>query len=171
MGSIKKSFNILETVSAEPISVLDYVNDTIRSKREEKQTKKNSLSEWGYMKKPEKTDELKLQWKLIQHENLFTKNEYNKIKKDEKMPDFFQVATLINGDDKIKVGAGKESQSLHTSNRRPKKCLSALQLFEKNTEMKQWCIKKYTKLQTEKNIGGKSFVRKQRRELMKLKRS
>ncbi|CXJ29473.1 rRNA-processing protein, putative [Plasmodium berghei] len=171
MGSIKNKFNILETVKAEPISVLDYVNDTIKNKKEEKQAKKNLLSEWGHMKKADKTDELKLQWKLIQHENLFAKNEYNKIKKDEKMPDFFQVATLINGDDKIKVGAGKESQSLHTSNRRKRKCLSALQLFEKNTEMKKWCVKKYTKLQTEKNIGGKSFVRKQKRELMKLKRS
>ncbi|KAI4835187.1 rRNA-processing protein FCF2 [Plasmodium brasilianum] len=166
-----KNLNILETISPEPISVLSYVNEVMENKRREKVAKNNHLIEWGYMKKTEKTEELKLQWKLIQHENLYTKNEYQKIKKDEKMPNFFQVATLVNGNDKIKVGAGKESQSLHTSNKRKKKCLSALQLFEKDKEMKEWCVKKYTKIQTQKNIGGKSFVRKQRKQLLSMQKA
>ncbi|GAW83864.1 hypothetical protein, conserved [Plasmodium gonderi] len=167
----EKNFNILQRVNAEPISVLDYVNDIVKNKEKERKKKKENLNDWGNMKKQEKTDELKLQWKLIQHENLAEKGEYHKVKKDEKMPNFFQVATLVNGNDKIKVGAGKESQSLHTSNRRKKKCLSTLQLLEKNKSMKDWCIKRYTKIQKEKNIGGKSFVRKQRRQLLKMMKS
>ncbi|CRH02918.1 rRNA-processing protein, putative [Plasmodium relictum] len=165
-----KRVNILKEVIPEPISVLDYVNDLIENKKKEKEKKKNYLDEWGNMKKNEKTDELKLQWKLLQHVNLYTVNEYHKIKKDEKMPNFFQVATLVNSNDKIKVGEGKESQSLHTPNRRKKKCLSALTLLEKDKNMKEWCVKKYTKIQTKKNIGGKSFVKKQRKELLKMKK-
>ncbi|SBS89007.1 rRNA-processing protein, putative [Plasmodium ovale curtisi] len=147
-----KRLNILEVVDAEPVSVLDHVNDIMQRKEKVKEEKKNTLNDWGYMKKSEKTDEMKLQWKLLQHQNLYEKGSYNKIKKDEKMPDFFQVATLVNGNDKIKVGSGKESQSLHTSNRRKKKYLSALQMLERDEEMKKWCVKKYTKIQT----GGSS---------------
>ncbi|SBT50933.1 rRNA-processing protein, putative [Plasmodium ovale wallikeri] len=150
-----KRLNILDVVDAEPVSVLDHVNDIMQRKEKVKEEKKNTLNDWGYMKKSEKTDEMKLQWKLLQHQNLYEKGSYNKIKKDEKMPDFFQVATLVNGNDKIKVGAGKESQSLHTPNRRKKKYLSALQMLERDEEMKKWCVKKYTKIQVEKNIGGR----------------
>ncbi|KJP87585.1 hypothetical protein AK88_02753 [Plasmodium fragile] len=167
----ENSFTILRPVEAEPMSVLDHVNDIIAKKKMEKKNKKEQLNDWGNMKRKEKTDELKLQWKLIQHENLAERSEYHKVKKDEKMPQFFQVATLVNGNHKIKVGAGQESQSLHTSNRRKKKCLSALQQLERDKDMKEWCVKRYTKIQREKNIGGKSFVRKQRRQLLKMQKS
>lgn len=161
---------VSQTVAPEAFSVLDYVNEMLDKKKKEKEMKKNLLSGWDCLKKKEKTDELKLEWKLIQHENLMAKNDYKKIKKDEKMPKYFQVATLINRNDKIAVGGGKESQSLHTPNRRKKKAVSTLKSFEKNAAMKEWCIKKYTKLQIEKNIGGKSFVRKQRKKLLKMKK-
>ncbi|SOV17140.1 rRNA-processing protein, putative [Plasmodium sp. gorilla clade G2] len=164
-----KERNILQGVTPEPLSVLDYVDNMFNKKKKDKELKKSSLDEWGHMKKMEKTEEIKLQWALLQHENLYTVNEYNKLKKDEKMPDFFQVATIVNNSDKIKVGGGKESQSLHTSNRRKKKTLSALQMLERNDDLKQWCINKYTKIQKQKNIGGKSFVRKQKKQLLKIK--
>ncbi|SOV80932.1 rRNA-processing protein, putative [Plasmodium reichenowi] len=161
---------ILQVVTPEPMSVLDCVDNMVNKKKLDKELKKSSLNEWGDMKRIEKTEEIKLQWALLQHENLYTVNEYNKLKRDEKMPEFFQVATIVNSSDKIKVGAGKESQSLHTSNRRKKKTLSALQMLDRNNDLKQWCINKYTKIQKQKNIGGKSFVRKQKRQLLKIKK-
>ncbi|VWU50002.1 rRNA-processing protein, putative [Hepatocystis sp. ex Piliocolobus tephrosceles] len=173
MQPLKKnrSVNILERNTGKPISVLDYVNNLMKNKEKAKEKKKTTLNEWGDMKKTEKTDELKLEWKFIQHSNLYAKNEYNKIKKDEKMPNYFQVATVVNANDKIKVGAGQESQSAHTTNRRKKKSLSALQLLERNNDLKKWCVKKYTQIQKEKNIGGKSFLRKHKKELLKKQKS
>lgn len=160
---------VSQTTAPQAFSVLDYVNEMVDKKKKEKERKKNILNGWESLRKKEKTDELKLEWKLIQHENLMAKNDYQKIKKDEKMPQYFQVATLVNRSNKIAVGGGKESQSLHTPNRRKKRTISTLQSFEKDAAMKDWCVKKYTKLQVEKNIGGKSFVRKQRKKLLKMK--
>lgn len=165
----EKDLLVSQTVTPKPFSVLDYVNEMVDKKKEERERKKDRLDGWESLRKKEKTDELRLEWKFIQHENLMAKNDYQKIKKDEKMPKYFEVATLVNRSNKIAVGGGKESQSAHTPNRRKKKAISTLKSFEKDAALKQWCIKKYTKLQVEKNIGGKSFVRKQRKKLLKMK--